>query len=106
MIIDKKNKIKNQMSKLFYDCFQFDPSPECNILELESTLQICWDRMGVSLKNPEITKMGTVCEVQKNGENFTTFMICTTTGWTATQNEGMIIALLFQVFMSNSILKI
>lgn len=67
--------------------FGFDPSPECNILELESTLQICWDRMGVSLKNPEITKMGTVCEVQKNGENFTTFMICTTTGWTATQNE-------------------
>lgn len=61
--------------------------------------------MGVSLKNPEKTSMGTVCEVQKYGENFTTFVVCTTTGWTSTQNEGMIIALLFYVFMSNSILK-
>lgn len=45
--------------------------------------------MGVSLKNPKITKTGTVCEVQQKDDNFTTFVMCTTKGWSATQTESM-----------------
>lgn len=45
--------------------------------------------MGVSLKNPKITKTGAVCEVQQKDDNFTTFAICTTKGWSATQTESL-----------------
>lgn len=47
--------------------------------------------MGVSLKNPEITETGTVCEVQQNGENYTTFVVCSTRGWSSTRNEGLFV---------------
>lgn len=83
---------------MFNVCFQDDPlGGECNTFELESTIQTCWDRKGVSLKNPDITKTGTVCEVQQIGDNFTIFVVCTTRGWSWTENEGYCVALQFFV---------
>lgn len=70
-----------------FTTFGVEPSQVCSTLELESTIQTCWDSIGASLKNQHIIETGTVCEVQQHSENHTTFVVCTTRGWSSTQNE-------------------
>lgn len=80
--------LKSKWLNCFNFSYEIESSRECNTLELESTIQTCWDPIGVSLKPTEITKPGTVCAVQQHGDDFTTFVICTSRGWSSTQNEG------------------
>lgn len=65
-------------------CGQVSSSRDCNASELESAILTCWDFQGVSLNSPKITKLGTMCKVSKTDDSF---VVCTTKGWSATQNE-------------------
>lgn len=40
----------------------------------------------MSIKNSKITKTGTMCEVRQKDINFTTFVVCTTRGWSTIQS--------------------